>query len=509
MHFLFLVAFVPSVALFQGTAASPLPGLAEPRENPTQSSTGELTWGPCPERFNNTPNVTCANYSVPLDWKNRNTSENTTLGIIRHEARDQSRRIGSLFVNPGGPGGQASGLLASIVQTDTVSKDILDRFDLIGLDPRGVGLSTNVKCDPDVYNQRVSFFPTTQDEYEDLVAYNKQVGESCRNLTGPLIDFVDTISAARDHEEVRLALGGEKASFVGLSYGTQLFSQYAELFPDGIRAMVLDGLLQHSQSEASNLLIESSTYETGLGEFFAWCDGADDCAIPGVDSQQTYLKVLDKAQQAPIPAPGCDDGPQTGCRSTVTEEDVRFNAQGLLTRVARWPKLAQSLEEALNGNATLLSQVQSLAVGDEYEDSVLFAGTAIQCQDWSHGSDSLAAVQEKAILGAAFSPLTRGACQTYRIQTSCIGWPAPLTNPERPIKYAGDTKILMVNSNYDPSTSYVWAVGMKAELGDNAVFVTRNGSGHTSWLLGGATSAAETEYLLDLTLPADGTVLDS
>ena len=509
MDSLLSLAFALPAALFQGAAASPLPGLRNKGDYPTQNPTDQLTWGPCPEVIS-APNVTCANYSVPLDWKNPNESDTIVLGMVRLEARDESRRIGSLFVNPGGPGGQASGLLESIAKSpDLVSPEILDRFDVIALDPRGVGLSTAVDCDPALFNRRVSFFPTTEEEYEDLVAYNAELGASCRNRTGSLIDYVDTISAVHDHEAVRQALGGEKVSFLGLSYGTQLFSQYAELYPDGFRAMVLDGLLQHSQSEASNLLIESSTYEATLKQFFAWCDGADDCAIPGVDSQQTYLNVLAKAKQAPIPAPECDDGPKTGCRSTVTEEDVRFNAQGLLTRTTRWPTLAQALEDAVNGNGTLLSRPQAIAVGNLYEDSYLFAGAAIQCQDWSHGSDSLVAVQEKGILGAAFSPLTRGACQSYRIQTSCIGWPAPLTNPEKPVSYAGDTKILMVNSIHDPSTSYVWALGVKAELGDSAVLLTRNGSGHTSWMLGGATTAAEDAYLLDLTLPAEGTILNS
>ena len=510
MVFIYL-GFILLAALFHGGAASPLPNLGgtgnylSARDNSTQ-----LTWGPCPDRFESIPNVTCANYSVPLDWDNPDESESIILGMIRIEARDKSRRIGNLFVNPGGPGGQATGLVSSIAQDPSrVGPEILDRFDIIGLDPRGVGLSTPVQCDPAAFNQRVSFFPSTQDEYDDLVAYNTAFGQSCQERTGRLLEFVDTISAARDHEAVRLALGGEKATFLGLSYGTQLFSQYAELYPDGFRAIVLDGILEHSQSEASNLLIESNAYEATLKQFFAWCKENDECAIPDSNAQKAYLDVLARAQEAPIPAPACDDSPQTGCRSSVTEEEARFNVQSLVIRTDRWPTLAQALEDARGGNASLISSAQPIAVGDAYEDSYLFGGAAIQCQDWSHGADSLAAVREKEILGATFSPLTRGACQSYRIQISCIGWPAPLRNPERPLSYAGDAKILMVNSIYDPSTSFVWALGLQAELGGNAVLLTRNGTGHTSWLLGGATTAAEDAYLLNLTLPDPGTILDS
>ena len=504
------LASLLSVALFQGGAASPLPSQASASNYPTRPNPSQLTWGPCPDPFESTPDVTCANYSVPIDWENPDENDTIVLGMIRIEARDKSRRIGNLFVNPGGPGGQATSLVSAIAQdSSSISDEILDHFDIIGLDPRGVGLSTPVQCDVAAYNKRVSFFPSTEDEYDELVAYNRAFGQSCRERTGRLLDFVDTISAARDHEAVRLALGGEKVSFVGLSYGTQLFSQYAELYPDGFRAMVLDGILEHSQSEASNLLIESNAYEATLKQFFAWCRGNDECAIAGQDAQTAYLAVLAKARQAPIPAPGCDDSPKTGCRSSVTEEEARFNVQGLVIRTAGWPRLAQALTDARGGNATLLSSAQPIAVGDAYEDSYLFGGAAIQCQDWSHGADSLAAVQEKQILGATFSPLTRGACQSYRIQTSCIGWPAPLSNPERALSYDGDAKILMVNSIYDPSTSFVWAAGLKAELGENAVLLTRNGTGHTSWRLGGATTDAENAYLLNLTLPEPGTILDS
>lgn len=481
----------------------------------------ELTWGPCPDRFPTAPNVECANYTVPLDWDHPdgdgdgNGTETVTLGILRVAATgDPSRRIGNLFINPGGPGGQATAAAVRIAAV--AAPEILERFDIIAVDPRGVGLSTPVLCDVATFNRRVSFFPRTEAEYEDLVAYNAAVGASCRARSGRLLDFVDTISAARDHEAVRLALGGdEKASFIGLSYGTQLFSQYAELFPDGIRAMVLDGILQHSQAESSNLLIESATYEATLRQFFAWCAGADECALRGGDAQQAFLDVLARAAaDGAIPAPECDDGPATGCRSSVTEEDVRFNVQGFLISPSNWPALGQALADARDdANATLISQAQPIAVGDAYEDSYLFGGAAVQCQDWSHGGArgaSLAWVREKETLGAALSPLTRGACQSYRIQTSCIGWPAPLRNPERPVRYAGDATILMVNSVYDPSTGYAWALGLHAELGpDSAVLLTRNGSGHTSWTRGGETAAAEDAYLLNLTLPDAGTVLDS
>ncbi|KAL7627079.1 hypothetical protein AAE478_003855 [Parahypoxylon ruwenzoriense] len=503
------------LALATLTAASPVPVQRASFlrkavvSYPTGASTGNssgISWGPCPDSFPS--NVTCGTYTVPLDWEHPRSNETIELGIVRLEAKDRANRIGNLFINPGGPGGAASSLVVGLAGSpERVDPRILERFDIIGLDPRGVGLSTPVQCDPNAWNKRVSFFPKTQKEFEALVAYNRAVAKSCRAKTGRLIDFVDTISAVRDHEAVRKALGGEKANFLGLSYGTQLFSQYAELYPNNFRALVLDGNLQHSQSESSNLLIESTTYEATLKQFFTWCAGTEECPLHGQDVQAKYTSVLAKATTSPIPAPGCDD---KTCRSELSEEDLRFTLQGFLIAPAAWPGLAQALLDADNGNATLISQQQPLAVGDAYTDSSLYAGTAIACQDWTHASSSLADIQGKATLGAAYSPLTRGACQSYKIQTSCIGWPAPLTNPPRPVKYKGSTPILMVHSTYDPSTAYTWGLGLHAELGNKSVLLTRNGTGHTSYLGGpGETVSAANEYLLELTLPQPGTILQT
>ncbi|RYP71973.1 hypothetical protein DL770_008035 [Monosporascus sp. CRB-9-2] len=520
------LVILPLAAIFG--AATPIP--AGPRDGSGDATTQynppqKLTWGPCPARFASAPNVTCATYPVPLDWDHANSTETITLGMLRLPARgDPSRRIGNLFINPGGPGVQATDVVAQLA-TGAVrlgpgsTAELLEHFDVIGLDPRGVGLSTPVRCDAGLFNERVSLFPRTRREFDDLLAHNAALGESCRALSGRLVDFVDTASAARDHEAVRLALGDEKASFLGLSYGTQLFSQYAELFPEGVRAMALDGAVQHSQAESSNLLIESAAYEMTLQKFFEWCDSANssfDCALSRDDggdggARQVFLDVLAKARDAPIPAPGCDDGRATGCRSSVTEEEARFNVQGLVLETASWPALGRALLEARDdANATLLSRAQPIAAGDDYEDSYLFGGTAVQCQDWTRATASTwAGRTELQILGAAFAPLTRGASQSYRVQASCAGWPSPQRNPERPLSYAGGADVLLVNSVYDPSTSYVWAVGLRAELGERALLLTHDGAGHTSWFLGGEAADAINRYLVNLTLPEPGTVVDS
>ncbi|KAI0148631.1 TAP-like protein-domain-containing protein [Xylariaceae sp. FL1272] len=467
----------------------------------------KISWGSCAETYPDTPfpsNLTCATFVVPRDWDHPG-NETVSLGMVRLEATDKDNRIGNLFVNPGGPGGPATSLVSLLVkEPEVIDPEILAKFDIIGLDPRGVGISTPLQCDPAVYNERVKSFPKTEQEFDALVQHNKDLAASCIAKTGSLLRHIDTISAAKDHEAVRIALGGEKASFLGLSYGSQLFSQYASLYPHSFRAMILDGNLEHSQSEASNILTETLTYQATLRQFFKWCASDDGCALQGEDVEVVFTSVRDQAAATPIPAPGCDG---TSCRVDVTDEDVLFGTQDFLTRESNWPGLAIALLEASAGNATILSQGNQLAVGDPYIDSGVFAGVGIACQDWAHVTTSLAGVTQKQTIGAVFAPLTRGASQSYRIQTGCIGWPGALVNPPAPVKYTGDVTLLQINSVYDPSTSYAWAVGLEAELGANTVLLTRNGSGHTSYILGGETTRIANAYLLNLEVPSPGTVV--
>jgi pimeloyl-ACP methyl ester carboxylesterase len=152
----------------------------------------------------------------------------------------------------------------------TLHPEILDRFDIIGVDIRGTGLSSPVNCDVDLLhkNLSVSSCPTDQQSFDAVTKLNTDFHESCLNRTGPLLDYMDTTSIARDHESARLALGGEPMTYLGTSYGTQLGTQYAELFPNKIRAMVLDGVVSLSPSEMSNYVIAASAAEVSLKYFF-------------------------------------------------------------------------------------------------------------------------------------------------------------------------------------------------------------------------------------------------
>lgn len=372
------------------------------------------------------------------------------------------------------------------------------------MDPRGLGLSTPVQCDPNIGNERVSYFPKTDAEFNQLVAHNKALGESCLNLTGPLLGFVDTASVAHDVEAIRIALGEGDLNFLGLSYGTQIGSQYAELYPKHIRAMVLDGNVDHGTTETNFFVVESSTAEDEFKRFAAYCSTTSTCPLYGQNVTNIFVKLIDSASIEPIPAPGCEITNE--CRSNITNEDILFSVQPHLTFKQSWDDFGQAIFEAAAGNATLLSlyvpyYTNPIDAG--------FLGIAVQCLDWNHESaTSLAKLKYKEQLASYIAPLTGGGTQSYFSQASCVGWPVPVSNPMHSMNISTKSTVLMVNAYHDPETSYVWANSLKEQF-SNAVLLTRDGDGHTSYFLGGETTVAIDAYLVNGTVPEDNLVLSS
>jgi pimeloyl-ACP methyl ester carboxylesterase len=166
-----------------------------------------------------------------------------------------------LFYNPGGPGGSATQAVLAVAQLGAegapfFSENLLNHYDILGLDPRGVGLSAGVKCDPELWNARKSIYPANEKEFEDMVKVSEAFHASCKKMTGSLFEHLDTTSVAEDFEIVRHALDEGKLNYFGQSYGSQIGEQYAELYPENIGRMALDGILDHSTSEISGINVE-------------------------------------------------------------------------------------------------------------------------------------------------------------------------------------------------------------------------------------------------------------
>jgi pimeloyl-ACP methyl ester carboxylesterase len=475
----------------------------------TRGSTSDITWGKCSPTVSLSSRTQCANLSVPINW-DEPKGERFNLGMIRvlrRPANSTAERLGYLFVNPGGPGWTTSSLINEIAGLPPLGPEMLESFDFIGVDPRGVGMSNPIRCNATIYNERASLFPKTQEEYDHMVDKYKRLGDSCLEQTGPLVNYMDTISAAKDMEAVRLALGGEKMNYLGFSYGTQLGAQYAQLFPDNIRTMVLDSMVQHSQSAASNVLIETTAYANELENFFEWANTDERSVLKGKDVKQLWQELMKNASEKALPVPDC-----THCHKDVTADEMRLKAQGFL-KSSLWQArtdFATTLKSVFEGSPRGFSvNLLSLDQDDEtvFDQSNSYAKFAIGCQDWST-SVSFEEMQTLIRMAEVHAPLTKGASLTWSMQAACIGWPTSLNNPPAKLDFKTKDPIMIVAVTRDPSTSYVWAVGMTKEI-ENHFLLTRDGGGHTNWGSRGNTMAAMEHFLLTKELPPTGTVYSS
>ena len=506
------------VVLTTAGAAAPTEGTGADSTATVTGTTTAILWIDCPTSDH--PKLTCANFSVPLDWSQPKGAQ-INLGLAMVPAKNQAEKIGSLFFNTGGPGGPAtpeleipgggSGLL-------WFTDEIYESFDVVAMDPRGIQASTPIQCSPDIYNERVTLFPQNEASFAGVLDHFKVLGASCLNLTGPVIYHVDSVSVARDFDAVRAAVGDDKFSYVGLSYGTVIGTAYAELFPEKIRAMALDGNVDHTQEPTYAGLTEMRGYEKVLTVFFDWCEHNSSCPMHPSHTNSTqsladmWDALIDKADESPIPAPGC----QGACYPNVTGEDILFNAQEMLLFTEaptgfpllepyEWAALAEALYQTIFKNDATKFSTQLMVSQDA---STVYSTTAIYCNDWNITARSLTEILYLQQVARSVAPHTRGASEFWRMALQCIAWPAGVQYHQQPTKITNVPPIFLVNSYYDPEASYEWAVGLQSEI-SGSTLLTRNGAGHTSYALRGESANAINKYLLTLEMPPPNTVYET
>jgi pimeloyl-ACP methyl ester carboxylesterase len=230
------------IAMVLVAGSAPAVSLAGGPARITPASQFRLGWAPCPDA----PDKQCGTLKVPLDWSTPSGAR-ISVAVARRLADNPTKRIGVLFFNPGGPGDGAARYVKAA--EEVFSPAVLHRFDLVGMDPRGMAGSTPISCAKPVLTPELTLFPKTREQFLQLRRHNRTVGQSCLKATGPLMGHVDTVSVARDHEALRRALRTASVTWLGLSYGTQVAANYAELYPQRTRAMVLDAALEHSLTE--------------------------------------------------------------------------------------------------------------------------------------------------------------------------------------------------------------------------------------------------------------------
>ena len=398
--------------------------------------------------------------------------------------------------------------MASFVRSATgrgATANLREHFDLLGPDPRGFGLSAPTICDPSLWNQRISPLPQNEHDFNVLKAHWRSIGLDCMKRTGPSFNHSDTISAVHDLEAIRMALGEGKLNYMGFSYGTQLGAQYAELFPENIRAMVLDAVTDHSVEAVDFAASSMRDLETVFEHFIDWASHNETSALHGQNVTGLVQDLFAVATKQPIPALGCkqDMSSPAPCQADVSAEELRTNMQTYVSAPSTWAYLTEALSQAIEGNATLLSKTWYTT-----PSNLDFSTAAISCQDWTFEYTWPEWVNRDSLLRSV-SPLLQGVSQISVAQAICLNWPSPVVNPEKPINIThASTNILLVNALWDPQTPYEWAVNLQRQI-KGSVLLTRRGNGHTSYEDYGDTSIAMERYLVNLTVPATGTVYET
>ncbi len=447
-----------------------------------------IDWSPCATA----PAVQCGTLQVPLDWS-RPHGEKVPIAVARRPADNPAARVGTLFYNPGGPGD--GGAHYVIAAEQIFSETLRARFDIVALDPRGMGDSVKVSCGINPITPETTLFPRTEQQFEQLRRHNRAVGLSCLQRTGALLRHMDTRTVARDHEALRLALGVERVSWLGISYGTQVAANYAEMFPRRTRAMVLDAVLEHSQPEGVQVTDEIISEENSFNRFARWCDTAPTCALRGQDVATVFDRLVAGADADPIPVPGA--------LRAVTGEDIRMGTIGMLTLKepsiygpdASWAGLSRALAAALTGNASAFAA----AAADTPQEG-FFGVLGNACGDYVPQIDTYAEMQQRMQLARQLAPHLQGASETWRVNY-CIGWPVPAANPPRALDVRG-VPTLIVHAVHDSSDPYRWAHSLAAQIRGSDL-LTRTGDGHTSYYTSPCARAAEDAFLVRPQAPPD------
>lgn len=456
----------------------------------------QLDWQQCP----NQQRVLCSTVEVPLDYA-QPQGQTLRVAVSRLPAGDSRRRLGSLVLNPGGPGAGAVDMLPTLAMMAQGVSRAASRYDLVAFDPRGVGRSQPVRClDTAAQDRYLAADPTPDDpaEVAQLQRLNREFGQACLANVGALLGHVSTAEVARDMDILRAALGDKRLNYVGFSYGTFIGASYAEQFSLRVGRMVLDGAVDPAQDAWGFALGQTQGFEQALRAFVTDCLalGAQ-CPLSGtVEQAQAQVAGLIAHIDAQ-PLPTGTDRPLTESLATIGIADALYTQQ-------RWPTLREALRQAMTqGDGALL-----LKASDQYyhrstsgyTDNSVAAMSAVSCLDRAAGADP-------ATVGARIPQFERASPTFGRYVAwgaiGCTQWPYPPTMAAAPVHAVGAAPILVVGTTGDPATPYAWAQSLAAQL-DSGHLLTLVGEGHLALGSGNACiDDAVQNFLLRGVLPTN------
>ena len=438
-----------------------------------------ITWAPCAEDAT----VDCGTLVLPINWDSPRDGT-FSLAVARRKAKVPSERIGSLVFDPGGPGGP--GVATLLGSPNMFSPQLQNRFDIIGFDPRGVGQSQAIKCDSAVLATAPTAPADTPKGYADAVAFNRKLLDDCRKVSGPLVDHVDDLSVVKDIDAIRAALGEQKLTYYGVSYGTLMGQQYAELFPSHVRALALDSNMDHSQQTTGFLATEAQTDEDAFHEFVKWCDRDTTCVLHGQDVDALFNQLYAKAQAGTLVDP---DSKQTISPDRLSDLPVGY------LYGPDWQYLAQELKSLVDGNATTF--------GPKADTTQPVYFPLAFCSDYRFTLPNATSVALQRKIDNKVAPVTRVSGIGWGAAMQCLGT-AKVANPQHPYRIHGTPPILMVGGEHDPATPYAWSVSAASQI-PAATLLTYDGWGHGQYFKSPCVVDATDQYLISLKMPAKGT----
>ncbi|WP_230860803.1 alpha/beta hydrolase [Actinoplanes aureus] len=453
------------------------PGVGVPPRTRYDSVT-TIAWEPCPED----ERTQCGTMHVPVDWT-RPYGPRIDVSLARRPAADPSRRLGVLMVNPGGPGVSAVNMA---LDTSFFNAEVSERFDIVGLDPRGVGRSAPVLCDQKLVDEKPSPLPTTEAEFDAIATFNQRLAADCSARSGPAFHHADSVSVVRDMEAVRIALGEPQINFYGASYGTLIGQLYGEFYPQRLRALVLDSVMDHSVGVDDFLTQSADAAQDAFDEFIAWCARDNRCVLRGQDIPAMWAALMRRAAAGTLVDPY--DPP-----NRLRVWDLMSSAFSAFYD-PQWYSFAHYLKEAS----------QSKPAGRRGRmpvDLTPHSFPAVVCQDWSLPVGGFTGYRDRLRALAARAPQILGSPLALTAVAGCLGWPTRPVNPQRAVQPAAGP-VLLVNARHDPATAHTWAKQVAGQLGPSARLLTYEGWGHVTYSHSKCVSEAVDRYLIDLRLPA-------
>ena len=452
-------------------------------EEPVFEGIKEIEWSTCYAIYE------CGDLQVPLNYTDPDSSS-ISIALVRLPATSEPY-LGPLLMNPGGPGGSGVELVGEWAE---IWEMVFSNFDVIGFDPRGVGSSTQVLCPNDPDSDESWLLEDGGDTSELFTGATEHVAE-CLEMSGELFYHVGTNNVARDMDSIREAIGAEKINYLGYSYGTRIGAVYASLFPERVRAMVLDGPVSPEEHPSAFSPIQGLGFENAWNRFAADCDARMSCELNEYGgAEEAFFAATELLKTGNIPT---DNGRE------LTESEFIWSVGAALYSPYSWPDLEDGIIEVLEEGTGVISQ----RLVDDYEGrredgsyenkfSVFFL---VSCMDdpARPGEEEITeAADELADQLKHFGALSRS-------DTGCYGMP-PSLDPLHVEQADLETPALVIALEGDPATPMDWARGLTDSIGQ-AVLITSNGEGHGAFL---SNSECVTDVVLDylwyLDVPIDG-----